>query len=158
MRYRKYIVVFFIFFSLITFSQPFFTSIDSLLIKNFRAVNLRDSVAYMKLVNQTSLFRNKKNSSGQDSLLLLKPFTNAFSDLIASLADMTLNPDVVVSYSRFELMNQKDTAQKNGKIRMHVELIINNTFAIKMPFIATVSNGQYCIDTPMMVMFLEQKE
>lgn len=141
------------------FSQPTFTNLDSLLTKNFDAVNKRDSIYFLSFINQQIIFKNKALKTKNDSLLILKPFFKAFNELIASLTDMTSNSDFTVSYRDYEFENKKTTGiNVNGKIPIHVNILVNNTFTLKMPHIVYITNGLYSITDPIIVMFVEGKE
>lgn len=159
MKYHKHILVFFIFISSLAFTQTNFTNIDTLFTKNFNAVNLKDSSLYLKVINQSAIFKDKNAKNKTDSLHLLKPFTDAFSDLIESLTEMTLSTDFTVEYSNYECLNKKlILANSEGKTPLHVNLIINNSFTVKMLFWVTAHKGTYSIETPMAPMFVESKE
>ena len=159
MKYHKHIFVFFLLISSVAFSQTTFNNIDTLFTKNFNTVNLKDSSLYLKVLNQSAIFKGKTVKSKSDSLLILKPFTDAYSDLIESLTEMTLSPDFTIEYSNYECLNKKlilDNAE--GKTPLHVNLIINNSFTVKMLFWVMTDKGVYSIDTPMIPMFVESKE
>jgi hypothetical protein len=151
----NYIFVFFILTSSFCFSQTTFNSLDSLLSKNFQTVNNRDSVSYLSIIDQAAVFDGKKTKSRSDSLEILQPFVDAFTDLVANLADMTSGADFTVKCNEYELLNKNAKLPQNGKIRLHAHLIVNDTFVLKMPMVITVKNSLYSIESPMMVMFLE---
>ena len=153
----KYIIVFLVLTSASCFSQTTFNNLDSLFTKNFDAVNKRDSVYYLSLLNQSLVFKDKSAKNKADSLVILNPFTESFNLLIASLSDMTTDPDFTVSFLNYELKNKK-TASSNGKIPLHVNILVNNTFTLKLPFVVYVTNGTYSIVDPMMVMFVDTKD
>lgn len=155
----KYIIVFLVFLSTNCSSQTTFTSIDSLLAKNFETVNKRDSINYLSLINQQLIFKNKPSKTKTDSLLILNPFKESFNLIIESITDMTADPYFTVTYIDYECKNKKTvTAKMNGKIPVHVNILVNNTFTLKLPFIVYATNGLYSIIDPMMVMFVETKE
>lgn len=159
MKYHKHIFVFFLFISSFAFSQTTFNNIDTLFTKNFNTVNLKDSSLYLKVLNQSVIFKDKNAKNKSDSLLVLKPFTDAYSDLIESLTEMTLSPDFTIEYSNYECLNKKlILANAEGKTPLHVNLIINNSFTVKMLFWVMADKGVYSIDTPMILMFVESKE
>ncbi|MBI3518688.1 MAG: hypothetical protein HY062_04960 [Bacteroidetes bacterium] len=159
MKLSNYILVCLITVSSVAFSQPSFTNIDTLLAKNIRAVNLNDSVYYLSLLNQPAIFKGKTAKTTFDSLVVLKPFTDAFSDLIESLKEMTLSPDFTVAYSDYECIDGKKLRpDAKGKTPLHVNLIINDTMLLKMLFWVNINKGLYSIETPMVPMFLESKE
>ncbi|MES2762118.1 MAG: hypothetical protein V4677_07925 [Bacteroidota bacterium] len=153
----KYIIVFLVLISSSCFSQTTYNNLDSLLSENFQTVNNRDSVAYLSLINQSAVFTGKKAITRMDSLLILQPFKDAFQDMIDNLADMTSGSDFTVKYANYELINRNSKLPENGTIRLHVTLIVNNTFSIKMPMAIAVKNSIYSIESPMTVMFLEEK-
>lgn len=159
MKLGNYIFIFFVFISSISFSQPFFSNIDSLFIKNVDALNKRDALYYTSLLNQSEIFKGKNNLTKQDSLVALKPFYEAFSAVIASMQEMVLSSDFAIAYSSYECMyNKMDLSKANGKIRLKVSLILNDTFLVRMPFVIMGNNGLYSIEIPMMAMFIEEKE
>ena len=150
----KGIIIFLFLISIRTFSQTYFTSIDSLLTQNFNSVNLKNSGLYTSILNQSFIFSEKKLHTKKDSLQLLKPYTDAFTHLISELADMAGTPDFTVNYESFELIGQKEiNLQSNDRIRLNVKLLINTNFTIKMPFFVTIRQGKYAIESPMIVMF-----
>jgi hypothetical protein len=159
MKFHKYIFVSFILISFIAFSQPTFTNIDTLFTRNFKTVSLKDSTLYLKILNQSAIFKGKTAKYKSDSLLILKPFTDAYSDLIESLTEMTLSPDFTVEYYNYECLNSKlILGNAEGKTPIHVNLIINNSFTVKMLFWVTANKGKYSIETPMIPIFVESKE
>ena len=153
----KYIIVFLVLTSSSCFSQSF-NNLDSLLSENFKAVNKRDSVYYLSILDQKSLFLNKKIVTKKDSLLALKSFTDSFRNLIDELSDMTVDPNFTVAYSGYEFRNKHMIEVKDGNLSLHVTIILNNNLSVKMPFNVLLRNGQYTIISPMMVMFVESKE
>jgi len=137
-------------------AQPIFNNIDSLLTKNFEAVNLDDSVYYVSLLNKPAIYKNKNLKNKSDSLKILKPFTDAFSDMIDELRDFAGSSDAEVKYESYTSHNTKEyDAKVTGKIMLQVSLLINNTFTVKVPFMIMGYNGTYTIENPMMVMFAE---
>lgn len=149
----KYIVVFIVLTSISCFSQSF-SNLDSLLIKNFDALNRRDSTYYLSLINQVSIYKNAKTKT--DSLTIIKPFLEAFHNVIGEFTEMAMNADFTVAYSNFELRNKKDA--KDGRLMLHVNLVINDSFSVKMPFAINVYNGHYSIESPMLVMVVDNNE
>ncbi len=150
----KNIIIFLFLNSIHAFSQTHFTSIDSLLAKNFNTVNLKDSSLYVSILNQSSIFSEKKISSKLDSMAILKPFTDAFTHLIVELADMAGTQDFTVNYESYELIGKKEiNLQSKDKIKVNVKLLVNTNFTIKMPFFVSINQGKYTIETPMLVMF-----
>lgn len=137
-------------------AQPTFKSIDSLLIKNFEAVSLKDSSYYMSLLNIPAIVRDTKLKTKSDTVKLLKPFTDAFFDMVAELREFAGTDDIEVKYESYTSSNTAyyDTKVK-GKIMIQVSLLINNTFTVKVPFFVMGNEGIYTIEQPMMVMFAE---
>ena len=159
MKFRNYIFVSFLILSTISFSQPFFSNIDSLLIKNVEALNKRDSLYYASLLNHSVIFKGKTTLTKQDSLIALKPFYEAFSSVLESMKEMVLSSDFPVAYSGYEcLYNKMDLSKANGKIRLKVSLILNYSFLVRMPFTLMADNGRYSIEFPMTAMFMDEKE
>lgn len=154
----KYIFVFLVLTSTSCFSQITFTNLDSLFTKSFDAVNKRDSVYYLSLVNQTAVFKDKKAKTRSDSAIVLKPFTEAFADLIDELMEMAASPDFVVTYQNYELRNKTMVIPAKGKLPLHVNIVVNDNFVVKMPIVIFKDNDQYFIESPMTVMFAESKE
>ena len=154
----KYIFVFLVLTSASCFSQTTFTNLDSLFTRSFDAVNKRDSIYYLMLVNQMAVFKEKKVKTTSDSLMALKPFTEAFRDLIDELAEMTTSADFTVKYLSSELRNKTMVLPTKGKLPMHVNLVVNDNFVVKMPIVIFINSGQYSIEYPMTVMFAESKE
>ncbi len=155
-KYRN-IFVFLVLTSSPAFSQSF-NNLDSLLAKNFEAVNKRDSVYYLSIIDQKTLLFDKKMYYKNDSAAILNPFINAFRDLIEEFAEMTVDPNFSVTYSNYEFRNKRMTEAKDGNISLHVILILNNNLSVKIPFNVLLRNGQYSIVSPMVVMFVESKE
>jgi hypothetical protein len=153
----NYIIVFLVLTYTSFFSQTTFSNLDSLLNKNFQSVNNRDVVSYLSVINQKAIFDSNKIEKKSDSLLILQPFTDAFQDLIDNLTDMTSSADFTVEYLDYQLLNKSQKLPENGTIRLHANMIINNTFSVKMPMTIVVKNDQYSIESPMSVMFLEEK-
>ena len=149
----KYIVVFLVLTSISCFSQSF-SNLDSLLIKNYEAVNKRDSIYYLSLINQTAIYKNAKTKA--DSLAIIKPFLKAFHDVIDELTEMAMTSDFTVTYSNYEYRNKNNT--KEGRLMLHVNLIINDSFTVKMPFSINAQDGRYTIESPMLVMVVDNKE
>lgn len=159
MKYLNYIVVFFITFSSVSFSQPTFSNIDSLLTKNFRAVNQKDSVYYMTLLNQTEIFKDKNAITKSDSLLILKPFRDDFFNTIESFKELVLTPEVTVAYSGYECFFKKtDLSKSVGKVRLKVDLVLNDSFMLKFVMDVTANNGIYYLDSPLLFMYIVDKE
>jgi hypothetical protein len=154
----KYIFVFLVLVSSSSFSQTTFSNLDSLLSKNFQAINNRDSVSYLSLINQSAVFSGKKVKSKSDSLMVLQPFKDAFRDLMDNLADMTSGADFTVKYADYEFIHKGARLPENGTVRIHANMIVNNTFSLKMPMAIVIRNGQFSIESPMTVMFLESKD
>lgn len=149
----KYILVFLVLASPPCFSQSF-SNLDSLLIKNYEAVNKRDSSDYLSLINQSAIYKNAKTKT--DSLTIIKPFLEAFHDVIDELTEMAMTSDFTVTYSNYEYRNKNNT--KEGRLMLHVNLIINDSFTVKMPFSINAQDGRYTIESPMLVMVVDNKE
>lgn len=154
----KYIIVFLVLTSTSCFSQTTFSNLDSLLSKNFQTINARDSIAYLSLINQVKVFEGKKAKSSADSIFILEPFLNSFNNLIDNLVDITSSLDFTVRYEDYQMINKSAKLPENGSIKIHVNMIVNNTFSLKMPMTIIVKNTYYLIETPMTVMFLEGKD
>ncbi len=137
-------------------AQPTFRSIDTLLMKNFEAVSLKDSAYYLSLLNLPAISQGKKLKNKSDSLKLLKPFTDAFSDMSKELRDFAGSDDIEVKYESYTSANTAYYDSKvKGKIMVQVSLLINNTFTVKVPFFLMGNDGVYTIEQPMLVMFAE---
>jgi len=133
-----------------------FKSIDSLLTKNFEAVSLRDSAYYLSLLNLPAISQGKKLKNRSDSLKLVKPFTDAFSEMSKELRDFAGSDDVEVKYESYTSANTPYYDSKvKGRIMIQVSLLINNTFTVKLPFFVMGNEGVYTIEHPMLVMFSE---
>ena len=153
----KHIFVFLVFLSSSCFAQPTFNNIDSLLSKNYQTVNNRDSVSYLSIINQSFIFKDKNLKSKSDSLIILKPFTDAYRDLIDELTEMTSSTNFTVKYIGYEFRNKSMKITHSGSLPIHVQLLVNNTFTIKMPIAVYTEDGRFSIISPMTVMFLEEK-
>lgn len=152
----KYIIVFLVLISFSSFSQFLFNNLDSLLTKQYNALNQRDSVYYLSLINQPAVFINAKTKA--DSLTILKPFTEAFNDVIDELAEMAMNPNFTVAYAGYEFRNKNESKGKEGRLPLHVKLIINDSFMIKMPVFINTHKELYAIESPLLVMIVDSKE
>ncbi|MDF2452157.1 MAG: hypothetical protein K0S26_1661 [Bacteroidota bacterium] len=159
MKYRNHILIFFIFLASVSFSQPTFSNIDSLLTKNFRAVSQKDSSYYVSLLNQNEIFKNKNAKTKSDSLVILKPFTDAFFNTIESFKELVLSPDVTVVYSGYECFSKKtDISKAVGKVRLKVDLVLNDSFSIKFVMDVTANHGTYSLDSPLLFMYIGEAE
>lgn len=137
-------------------AQPTFKSIDTLLMKNFEAVSLLDSSYYLSLLNFPAISKGKKLKDASDTLKLVKPFTDAFSQMSAELRDVAGNDDIEVKYESYTSSNTAYYDSKaTGKLLLQVSLLINNTFTVKVPFFVMAHQGIFTIEQPMMVMFAE---
>ncbi len=156
MRFAIHSLILFCLLASASMAQPTFKSIDSLLIKNFEAVSLKDSSYYMSLLNIPAIVRDTKLKTKSDTVKLLKPFTDAFFDMVAELREFAGTDDIEVKYESYTSSNTAyyDTKVK-GKIMIQVSLLINNTFTVKVPFFVMGNEGIYTIEQPMMVMFAE---
>ncbi|MDF2449609.1 MAG: hypothetical protein K0R26_2113 [Bacteroidota bacterium] len=140
-------------------SQTTFNNLDSLLTKNFKAVGERDSVYYLSLLNQQEIFRNKVVKTKADSLLILKPFTDAFIETHESLKELVLTPDLSVVYSGYESFAKKtDVSTAVGKVRLIVDLVLNDSFVLKFVMDITANKGIYSLDSPLLFMYVGEGE
>lgn len=156
MKWYKYSFSVCCFISSVIVAQPTFNSIDTLLTKNFEAVNLEDSVQYIALLNHSAIYKGKTIKTKADSLKVLKPFSEAFFDMIDELVDFAGNDDIEVKFESYKSHNTKEyDAKVTGKIMLQVNLLINNTFTVTVPFMVSAYNGKYAIENPMMVMFAD---
>ena len=151
----KYIIVFLALTSIPCFSQSF-SNLDSLLIKNYEAVNKRDTVYYLSLINKTSIYKNAKTKA--DSLAIINPFKEAFRDIIDEFTELSMSPDYTVAYAGYEIRNKSKSVETEGRLALHVNLIINDSFSIKMPVFIDCHSGLYSIQSPMLVMVVDSKE
>jgi hypothetical protein len=156
MRFAIHSLILFCLLASASIAQPTFKSIDSLLIKNFEAVSLKDSSYYISLLNIPAISKDVKLKTKSDSVKLLKPFTDAFSDMVTELREFAGTDDIEVKYESYTSSNTAyyDTKVK-GKIMIQVSLLINNTFTVKVPFFVMGNEGVYTIEHPMPVMFGE---
>ena len=156
MTLRNYIIAFLLFTGTYCFSQTSFQNIDTLLFKVFETVNLNDSSRYIKVVNQPALFIDKKLHTSKDSILILKPFYESYADFRESIADMVSSNEFTVTYLEFFNPFKKPLDTNfNGKVLLHVKLVVNETFAVTVPFKLTARNGLYSSEDPLAAMFLE---
>lgn len=159
MKYHNCIFIFFIALCSTCFSQPTFSNLDSLLAKNFRAVSQKDSTYYVSLLNHIAIFKNKNAITKSDSLAILKPFTDAFFDTNESFKELVLNPEVTVAYSGYECLSKKiDILKATGKVRLKVNLILNDSFSIKFVMDVTANYGVYSLDSPLLFMYISEPE
>lgn len=159
MKYLNYIVVLFITLTSVAFSQPTFSSIDTLLTKNFRAVNQNDYAYYLTLLNQNEIFKNKNAKTKADSLLVLKPFNEAFFNSVESFKELVLTPEVNVANAGYEgFFKSTDLSQSNGKVRLKVHLVLNDSFMLKFVIDVTANNGIYYMDSPLYFMYIVEEE
>lgn len=156
MKPAKYSLILFCVWASMSYAQPTFRSIDTLLMKNFEAVNLKDSVYYISLLNMPVLSKGKNMKHKSDSLKVVKPFMGSFSDMIRELRDFGGTDDIELKYESYKSSNTAEyDAKVHGKILLQVNLLINNTFTVTVPFFIMGYNGTYAIEQPMMVMFAE---
>ncbi len=142
-----------------SFAQLTFASIDTLLAKNFEAVNMEDSTYYFSLLNTPAIYKGKKLKNKSDSLRVLAPFSEAFFEMIDELTEFAGNDDITVKVESYKSHNTKAfDAKVTGKLLVDVNLLINDTFTITVPFIINAYNGVYAIENPMMVMFEDKEE
>ncbi len=146
------ILIFLCFISARSFSQPTFTSIDSLLSKTYSAVNLKDSAMYVSLLNMPQLYADKKCKSKTDSLIVLKSFTTTFKNVINELEEISGTSDFTVVVESFEYIHKiKINTQQREKIYVNVKLLINNLFTLKKLYVVNTFQNKYTIETPMFI-------
>lgn len=156
MKFRYNIIAFLLLIGSLSFSQTSFKNIDTLLFKVFESVNLNDSSKYINLVNQQALFSEKKVHTAKDSLAILTPFYDFYSDFRTSLSDLASSNEFTVTYLEFvNPLKKPITSGYNGKVMLHVKLVVNETFAITVPFKLTIREGQYFTEDPLVALFLE---
>lgn len=156
MRLRNYITFCMLFTSTFGFSQTTFKNIDSLLLMVFETVNLNDSSKYIQVVNEPALFSEKRMYTPKDSSVILKPFYESYADFRESISDMAGSNDFSVKYLEFSNPLKKQLNESfHGKLLLHVKLVINETFAVTVPFKLTARNGIYSSEDPLAAMFLE---
>lgn len=154
MNWFKLILVFFCFIQLNCFAQKTFSNLDSLLRKNYKTLSKRDTSAYISLINKAVIFNNKKIKSKNDSLQNIKPFKDAFKKVIEEIGEMVGDKKFTISYLEYETINKQPINNlAQGKIIIHVKLLVNSKFVINMPFVIVKTNNSYTIDDPMMVLF-----
>lgn len=155
MKRSKYIFILWCFSSTL-FSQSAFKNIDTLLTRNFESVNLKNEMTYLTLINKEAVFKGKTAKTKADSSAVLKPFSDAFEDMVKELTDFAGINEIEVKYENYEPLNTNYYNSKvTGKIIVNVNLVINNTFTVKAPFAIMADKGTYTIEHPMMVMFAE---
>ena len=146
------ILIFLCFISAPSFSQPTFTSIDSLLSKTYSAVNLKDSAMYVSLLNMPQLYADKKCKSKTDSLIVLKSFTTKFKNVINELEEISGTSDFTVVLESFEYIHKiKINTQQREKIYVNVKLLINNLFTLKKLYVVNTFQNTYTIETPLFI-------
>lgn len=159
MKYLNHIIVLFITISSVAFSQPTFSNIDTLLTENFGAVNQNDYAYYLTLLNQNEIFKNKNAKTKTDSLNVLKPFNEAFFNSVESFKELVLTPEVTISYAGYEgFFRNTDLSKSNGKVRLKVNLILNDSFMLKFVMDVTANNGIYFLDSPLLFMYVVENE
>jgi len=136
-------------------AQQVFTSIDTLFTKTYKTINDKDSTAYMSLFNWQAIYKDKKCKNKNDSLVLIKPFCDSYSQLVAELTDVAGTTDFTVNYDSYDNLHKIEVAStKQQLIRLYPKLIINNTFSVKKAFNIQSKNGSYTIESPLLVGFL----
>lgn len=154
MKFRNIIIIILFFNQLNSFSQKSFSNLDSLLRKNYKTVSKRDTNAYILLLNKDAIFKEKNVITKSDSLLILKSFKDAFKKVIESLGEMVHDNKFTVSYLEYETINKMPINNSmQGKIIVHVKLLVNSKFIIKMPFVVVKKNEKYSIENPMIILF-----
>src|ERR1700752_3061899 len=130
MKLRNYIIAFLLLIGSFCFSQTTFKNIDTLLFKVFESINLNDSSKYIKVVNQNALFSEKKVFTQKDSLTILKPYYEAYTDFRESISDMVTSNEFTISYVEFSNPLKKSLdVSVNRRVLLHVMLAVNETFA-----------------------------
>jgi hypothetical protein len=154
MRFHKIITIILFLNQFNSFSQKSFSNLDSLLRKNYKMVSKRDTSGYLSLLNKAAIFKEKNAKTKNDSLLAIKPFKEAFKKVIENLGEMVHDNKFTVSYLEYETINMLPINNLvNGKIIVHVKLLVNSKFIIKMPFVVVKKNNYYLIENPMMILF-----
>ena len=154
MKHSKHIFIFFSLISIKTFSQSTFSSLDILFNKTISAVNQKDSAMYISLLHFPSIFNEKKIYTKNDSITLLKPFKEAFSQLISELIAIDNKKEYVVKYDSSEILGLKNIDPKvNEKLFVQVKLSLNVSQKLKMIFFVSTYQGQYFMEKPIMVGF-----
>lgn len=154
MKHSKNIFLFFILISIKTFSQSSYTSLDNLFSKMISVINQKDSSKYISILELKSIFIGKKLYTKTDSVTILKPYKEAFSQLICELIAMDKKSDFDVKYETYEILGKKEINPKeNEKMIVQVKLLVNNTHKVKMIFFISTYLGQYFMEKPMMVGF-----
>ena len=154
MKHSKNIFLFFILISIKTFSQSSFSSLDHLFSKTISVINQKDSSKYISILDLKSVFIGKKLYTKIDSITILKPYYEAFSQLIRELIAMDKKNDFDVKYEAYEILGKKEINPKeNEKMIVQVKLLVNNTHKVKMIFFISTYLGQYFMEKPMMVGF-----
>ncbi len=156
MQFSKLLFIIFIFWAHSLISQKMFSSIDTLLFKTFKTVNDDDTIAYLSFVNLPYIFKDKNLQIKKDSILALKPFTEAFTEILDELKELAAGDEINIKYDSYDPLNSREfNATVTGKILVHVKLIVNNTFTVKIPFSIAAYNGLYTIESPFMIMFVD---
>ena len=154
MKHSKHIFIFFSLISIKTFSQSTFSSLDILFNKTISAVNQKDSAMYISLLHLPSIFSEKKNYTKTDSLTLLKPYKEAFSQLVTELIAIDNKKEYIVKYDSSEVLGNKNINPKvNEKLIVQVKLSVNVTHKVKLIFFISTYQGQYFMEKPIMVGF-----
>ncbi len=155
----KYIFIFILFSSRISFSQTSFSNLDSLLTHVVASVNAQDSVKFMSLLHHETIYKDKKCKTKKDSLLVLNPFIESYRDLRTSIADLAVSNDYTVTYQGIENIFKLDTSAKTDKkLTFHILLLVNNSFVLKMPMVVNTLNQTYILSNPFMVMFADNEK
>ncbi len=154
MNWFRFILIILCFVQLNCFAQKTYSNLDSLLRKNYKTLSKRDTSSYISLINKAIIFNNKKIKSKSDSLINIKPFKVAFKKVIEEIGEMVGDKKFTISYLEYETINKQPLNNlSQGKIIIHVKLLVNSKFVINMPFVVVKTNNIYTIDDPMMVLF-----
>lgn len=157
MKFRNYILIVFLFHSHFFYSQKSYSSIDTLLSKVFQAVNLRDSNLYASRINLTHYFISKKIKSKTDSINLMLEVTNDFKSLIEDFIDMTGNPETKIAFNDYQILSSQNASTlKDGLIRLHVGVLLNNQMIVKMRIVVAKKDNSYSLENPLVSMFLSE--
>ncbi len=156
---RKLIFLFFIVINSNLFSQATNTNLDSLFTSVFKIVNQRDTNLYVSQINLNECFATYNVKSKTDSLKKINDIKQSFNILLNEFADMAFNNEPKIEYNTCEVIGFKDFVNlKNGKYRVHIAVLLNNQFIVKMPvYVLKQSNGFTIIDA-IIPMFVIEKE
>lgn len=158
MKQLKYIVIFILVSSRISYSQTSFSNLDSLLTIVVETINSQDSVKFMNLLHHETIFKDQPCKTKKDSLKVLKSFMEGYKDLRENIADIVVNNDYTVTYQGIENIFKTDmSAKTDKKLVFHVLLIVNNSFILKMPMVVSAVKQSYVLANPFMGMFVDNE-